>query len=456
MDRRHFLTLTAGAAAISAGSVHAQPQPPMVVAQLRGSLDVTQFGIRPGAVDDQSQGIQEALDAASAEDRTLFIPAGSYVVSNLNLPLRARITGIPGASRLVYSGAGHLLVGADCDLVRLTDLVFDGANRPFAEYVPGTVHLTGVRDAVISGCQFIGSAGSALALDRSGGRIVGNAISGAIEAGIRAIESTGLSITDNSITDCGDAGILVYRWTPGDDGTLVIGNRIERIRADSGGTGQYGNAINVFQAHGVTVAQNRIADCAFTAVRANSADNIQIIGNNCARLGEMAIYSEFAFEAAVIANNIVDTAASGISVANFNEGGRIATVTGNIVRNITGVGPYETQPPGFGIGIGIEADVAATGNVIEGAPLAGFWLGFGPYLRDVSVTGNVIRGARMGIAVSVVEGTGAAIIANNMISGATNGAIVGMRWAERATGDLATTPRRDFPSLLISGNRVNP
>ncbi len=236
----------------------------------------------------------------------------------------------------------------------------------------------------------------------------------------------------------------------------MIGNRIERIRADSGGTGQYGNGVNVFQAHGVTVAQNRIVDCAFTAVRANSADNIQIVANNCARLGEMAIYSEFAFEAAVVANNIVDTAASGISIANFNEGGRIATVTGNVVRNLTGVGPYETQPPGFGIGISIEADVAATGNVIEGAPLAGFWLGFGPYLRDVSVTGNVIRGAGIGVAVSVVEGTGSAIIANNMISGSTEGAIFGMRWAERATGDLARTGSRDFPSLLINGNQTNP
>ena len=68
------------------------------------------------------------------------------------------ITGIPGASRLVYTGAGHLLVGADCDLVRLTDLVFDGANRPLAEYVPGTVHLIGVADTVIAGCQFLGSA----------------------------------------------------------------------------------------------------------------------------------------------------------------------------------------------------------------------------------------------------------------------------------------------------------
>ena len=47
----------------------------------------------------------------------------------------------------------------------------------------------------------------------------------------------------------------------------------------------------------------------------------------------MAIYSEFGFEGAVIADNVVDGAGNGISVTNFNEGGRLASVRGNIVRN---------------------------------------------------------------------------------------------------------------------------
>ena len=63
-----------------------------------------------------------------------------------------------------------------------------------------------------------------------------------------------------------------------------------------------------------------------------------------------------------MANNLVDGAANGISVANFDQGGRLATVSGNIVRNLTTVGPYETQPPGFGTGIAAEADTAITGT----------------------------------------------------------------------------------------------
>jgi uncharacterized secreted repeat protein (TIGR03808 family) len=125
------------------------------------------------------------------------------------------------------------------------------------------------------------------------------------------------------------------------------------------------------------------------------------------------------------------------------------------VRNITGKGPYQHEAPGFGIGISIEADVAATGNVIDGAPLFGLQLGWGPYLRDAAATGNVVRRAPLGIVVSVVDGAGSAIISDNLIAGATSGAIVGMRWSETVTGDLALTGADRYPHLLVERNRVS-
>lgn len=42
----------------------------------------------------------------------------------------------------------------------------------------------------------------------------------------------------------GNGGILVWRTTAGDDGTLVVDNRIDNVANKSGGSGQYGNAIN--------------------------------------------------------------------------------------------------------------------------------------------------------------------------------------------------------------------
>ena len=93
-----------------------------------------------------------------------------------------------------------------------------------------------------------------------------------------------------------------------------------------------------------------------------------VIGNSCARAGEVALYAEFAFEGAVIANNIVDDAAMGISVTNFNEGGRLAVVQGNLIRNVF----FRKDVDARGIGIGVSVDSAAgkaliTDNLIAGA-----------------------------------------------------------------------------------------
>ena len=59
----------------------------------------------------------------------------------------------------------------------------------------------------------------------------------------------------------------------------------------------------------------------------------------------------------MIANNTVDGAAVGVSVCNFNEGGRIAVVQGNIIRNLIPKRPIGTAPDDdAGVGIYIEAD----------------------------------------------------------------------------------------------------
>jgi putative cofactor-binding repeat protein len=173
-------------------------------------------------------------------------------------------------------------------------------------------------------------------------------------------------------------------------------------------------------------------------VRGNAASNLQIVGNSCTGLGEVALYAEFGFEGALIANNIVDGAALGVSVTNFDKGGRLAVVQGNLIRNLVGRRPAGTDPnDSAGIGIGVEADTVVTGNVVENAPNAGIAAGWGAYQRDVAITSNVIRRAEFGITVSVAPGAGVAVIADNIISEVRSGAIIGMEWKKAVTGDLA-------------------
>ncbi|MEZ5804203.1 MAG: TIGR03808 family TAT-translocated repetitive protein [Rhizobiaceae bacterium] len=454
LDRRTFLAAAGGALAGSAVAPPVADAGPGQTVPLRGSIDAVDFDMRPVAYDDQSRGFGEMLQKSSDTDVPVFLPAGTYVVSNLKLPPRVRLSGVPGATRIVYGGGGHLFLAERAERVELSGIVIDGVNGWLDDRTQALVDLRSAARVVIDNCEIVGSGKSGIALERCGGRIANTTIAGAADVGIYAVESTRLAISGNTVSDCANGGILVHRWQPGDDGTQVTGNRVERIAARNGGTGQHGNGINVFRADNVIVSGNMVSDCAFSAIRANSASNLQISGNTCLRSGETALYAEFAFEGAIISGNIVDGAANGISIVNFNEGGRMAVCSANIVRNLVATGPYPADAPGFGVGISVEADTSVTGNVIEGAPLFGMNIGWGPFMRNVVATGNVVRRARTGVAVSVVRGTGSAVISDNVFEDTPLGAIVGHEWANPVTGDLALEGIGSRKNLVVERNRV--
>ncbi|MRG56025.1 TIGR03808 family TAT-translocated repetitive protein [Phyllobacterium sp. SYP-B3895] len=414
-------------------------------------LNAVDYGLQPGSTQDQTAKFNALLESASAKGNQVFLPAGTYIVSAVLCPSYVNILGVTGQSRIVYAGKSGFVQASDSKLIQFTGLVFDGNGKELGDKVKGLIEANNVSTLLIRDCVIVGSAQNGLSLFQSGGAIDGNRISGAADAAIFAANSAGLAITGNTISDCGNGGILVHRYDKGRDGTIISGNRVQKIRADSGGTGQNGNGINVYKADNVIVADNVVSDCAFTAVRGNSAGNIQITGNNCTTSGETAIYSEFAFEGAIIANNIVDGAANGISIVNFDDGGRLGTCTGNIVRNLSVKGPYAGT---FGIGISAEADSTITGNLVEGAPTYGLQLGWGPYMRNLVASGNIVRNSGEGIYVTVVDGVGPAIITDNIIQGATKGAIVGHKWEEVAMKDL-TQKGSAYPNLVVERNIVS-
>src|SRR5438445_785938 len=281
----------------------------------------------------------------------------------------------------------------------------------------GLLHVLAAPMLRVDDCEILQSGGSGIWIENVSGHVRTTLFRDIAATALVSFDAQGLLVAQNTILGTNDNGIEILRNAIGDDGTLVIDNRIEDIKAGPGGSGQYGNAINAFRAGNVIVRGNRIRNCDYSGVRGNSASNIQIRGNNNHHVREVALYSEFAFEAAVIANNTVDGAAVGVSVCNFNEGGRIAVVQGNIIRNLIPKRPIGTAPDDdAGIGVYIEADSTVSGNVIENAPSYGIVAGWGKYLRDVVISGNVIRKALAGVGVSVVPGAGTALVNNNMIS----------------------------------------
>lgn len=448
ITRRNFLS-NIGATSILAASTNAFAKSGF------GSINANSEGLRADSTNDQGKRLQAILDRASKSNQAVFIEPGRYKVSNVTLPENVRLHGISGASKLEYAGGDHFLYAENAKHIEIIDISFDGGLLPIKGYAEANLGIVNTKHLNIENCLFTNSSKSGVEISNSAGRVSKNRVDTAVgTAGIVGQANTGLMISDNVVSECANAGILVYRRDKGEDNTIITNNRIKSISAVKGGTGQYGNGINTWQADGVIIANNHIADCAFSTIRSNSCSNIQITNNTCLRAGETSIYSEFAFQGALISSNIVDGGARGISIANLDQGGRLTVCANNLIRNIHENVPYADDQHIFGTGILAEADIAITGNVIEKTSRFGMLLGWGEYLRNVAANNNIIRDTRTGFYVSVIKGTGEVLIANNVISKARHG-IVGYHWKKPVTGDLVKEGSRGYSNLSISGNRLS-
>ena len=415
-----------------------------------GGIPASELGLRPGEGGDQSAAFERAAREASRRDRPLQLAPGTYVLGDVTLDDPVAIIGQRGATLRCAAGARRMLHLRGRE-VELRNLVLEGSMQAPGrqENDNGLVTLRDVEQVYIRGCRIDGAGGHGFALEGCGGVIEKCRIRKVADAAVFSIAGSGLKVRGNNIADCGNGGVLIWQWDQLHDGAVVTGNRIRRIRADAGGTGQNGNGVNVFRAGGVQVVGNDIADCAFSAVRNNSGRHVSIVRNKCLRLGEVAIFVEFSFYDALVERNIIDDAATGISVTNLREGGHKARVVGNIVRNIREEFGAEGEQP---CAIAAEGDVLIQNNLMENSAYFGLLLGWGPYLRNVRAVRNTIRGTRVGAAVSVVEGAGVAELVSNTFED-VNIAVAGYDYTRRVTGELVGA--RNVPgNIRLRGNVV--
>lgn len=451
LTRRRFIaTLAAGAAApaFATGDVLAQGD----AARARGMAFGGDFGLSPYFGDegteetDQSALFQTAVDQTSAIGVPLVLASGRYLAGGVRLPDSLTITGLAGGVEINAVSDGPIFTADNASSITLENLGFQGNPQAAPNAETALLAFNGCDRLRLDGLRLGTGPGNGIALENCSGRLINLDVTGFASAAIFARNSHDLVIRDCRVANCGNGGILV--WGDGDriDGTIVSGNHISDIEARAGGSGQNGNGINVFRANGVVVSDNVIQNCAFTAIRLNSTNDTQVSGNTCLNSGEVAIFSEFAFSGSVIADNIVDGAAQGISITNFNENGRLATCTGNIVRNIA---PSSlVNPDTVPVGIAAEADTVISGNVVETVPGLGIGAGWGPYLRDVVVSNNVVRDVEIGIGVSVAEGAGKAVISGNLVSDARRATIAGLAWDDMISDDLARDAAK-FPNVTL-------
>jgi uncharacterized secreted repeat protein (TIGR03808 family) len=448
-ERRRLIKWTGAASAIGA-LTHSAAAAPVTAPVSNFGLDAAQMGVRAGSPDDQTANLQRAIDRAAQGRVPLALPPGVYRAGGLRLPSGAQLIGVRGATRLVFAGGPSLLAAERAENVSLTGLILDGVLRPLPPN-HGLVHFEQAGGVRIADCDILASGRHGIRFAAVAGEVTGSTIMDAADVALLSSDARGLTIAGNTVRNSGNNGIVIVRDVAGPDGTMVLDNRIEDTRNRDGGSGQFGNAVNAYRAGDVIVRGNLIHRSAFSGVRGNSASAIQIVGNTVHECGETALYAEFAFEGAIVANNLVDGALTGVSITNFNEGGRLATVQSNIFRNLA---PRPNVGELLGVGIYVEADTAVNGNVVDTAEAAGIAVGWGRYLRDVAVTGNVVRKTAIGIAVSVIPGARSTLVSANLLSQVGRGAVVGMDHGRPITGDLTRDGAKGYAHLSVTGNRV--
>jgi uncharacterized secreted repeat protein (TIGR03808 family) len=407
------------------------------------------FGLQSDMEDDQTAAIQAAIDQAANFGKDVLFPSGEYYVTNLRFHGNTRYIGNSGGTYLQSWEDGPVASAGSGSHMVIDGITFGGGAGGATIFL-----LEETENATFRDCGF----------DNGGIAIEGRSASAMIEncrfgfqqdAAIHSLNSRGgMFVRSNRISDSGNAGIRIWRDDEArHDGSIVSGNSISRVDWRGGGNGQNGNGVNVFQADDVIVSDNVISDCAFTAVRVNAGRNTQVRGNTCLNSGEVAIFSEFGFSGSVIADNIIDGAATGIDITNFDTGGHLATCTGNIVRNIypSSVVNPDTRP----VGIYAEAETVVANNTIEAVPGIGIVGGYGTFLRNVVISDNVFYAVHIGIGVSVVQdpSPGHVSITGNVVSDPLDYGIVGLEWEKIVSDDLARDAA-NYPHVTIANNTI--
>lgn len=342
------------------------------------SLNGADYGMVAGTGTDQTANFQAAINAAQTQGLPLFIPAGSYSITTVNITAPVEI----------YSAAGNAVIqgyqrsptinvapagsGASFGPVYLHDLTVTGQFQSFPAGLtnPALISVSNVAGIAIERCSLLQSGHHGIYLDLSSGVIKDCTVSQPAEFGVYSVDCNngGMLIDSNRVLYAGNNGIYIQRSSASGDQSIVSNNLIGFTSANDGGTGPFGNGVIVYLADFVKVQGNMIYSSAFSAIRFNGSSFAEITGNQCYSSSEMAIRIEAAasntpFFGGIVANNIINTAGTGISISNSNNGARETIITANQIYSCS-----NNSFPGYqtwGTGIWAEADVVVNDNIVD-------------------------------------------------------------------------------------------
>src|SRR3984885_15070590 len=221
VNRRHLIGATVtGAAGALAMSPDAARAAPLTSALGR---DATQYGVRPGSSDDQTKALQRAIDEVARVQAPLALPPGVYRTGMLRLQNGTQLTGVRGATRLVFTGGASMVSGEGAGHLGLTNITLDGGGLPLPTR-RGLVHCLGGRDIRVADCEITGSGGCGIWFENVSGDVSGNIITDTATTAVVSFDAQGLLVSRNTILGANDNGIEILRTAIADDGTLVLHN----------------------------------------------------------------------------------------------------------------------------------------------------------------------------------------------------------------------------------------
>ena len=172
VNRRHLIGASAaGVAGALAMSPDAARAAPLTSALGR---DATQYGVRPGSPDDQTENLQRAIDEAARAQVPLALPPGVYRTGMLRLQSGTQLIGVRGATKLVFNGGASMLQGEGAGSIGLTGITLRWRRHSAADAArPACIASAGATSASPI-AKSSGSGGNGIWLEQVSGDISGN------------------------------------------------------------------------------------------------------------------------------------------------------------------------------------------------------------------------------------------------------------------------------------------
>ncbi len=172
---------------------------------------------------DQTKAIQAAILNAEKTGGAVQLGAGTFNVSSLTIKSNIAIHGISGATKFVASGGGEIFSISEAARVTIEGISFSAKGN-----AGNLITAQGIERLSIEDCEFNG-AEAGVRMSGCGGRVVGNSFQFHEDLGLQSIDSSGLRISGNRISDVGNCGIQVWQTKTREDGSLITENHISRV-----------------------------------------------------------------------------------------------------------------------------------------------------------------------------------------------------------------------------------